>query len=34
MDLAERYKLRLARAIEAKHAYNRGRPHRHGGKQL
>lgn len=32
MDLAEARNIDLAAAIEAKHAYNTTRPHRHGGK--
>lgn len=34
MDLAQAMELDLARAIEAKTAYNRNRPFRHGGKQF
>jgi NTP pyrophosphatase (non-canonical NTP hydrolase) len=34
MDLAGRHGLRLAQAIEAKHVFNLGRSHRHGGKRL
>lgn len=34
MDLAGRHGLRLASAIAAKHAYNKGRPYKHGGKRL
>lgn len=32
MDMAEHYDIDLWAAIEAKHAYNVTRPHRHGGK--
>lgn len=34
MDTAETYGLRLAEAILAKHAFNRGRPYRHGAKKF
>lgn len=34
MDYAEARGLKLAQAIEDKHAFNKNRPHRHGGKAL
>lgn len=30
MDMTQAYELRLAEAIVAKHAFNQGRPHKHG----
>lgn len=34
MDLSEGLGLRVAEAVKAKAEYNRGRPHRHGGKEF
>lgn len=34
MDYAALKGLRIAEAIRAKHKFNKGRPHRHGGKKF